>query len=258
MVPRSGSFISWQKNIKMLLLFAGLDCVECNAHFVTWSDGSLRLLIGNEAFDVSEQDGIFCAQGKLSRKLKFMPSSLSSSSHRLLTAQVNSQNRKVNKVKHCSTDVDPEWMMEQMQKAERQKTKANKKNKKVTSNYTSKGRKKRQLSSSFLEDRTDLEFGFKGKEDECSQSHRGIEEVHKGEAEEAFEDSEIVSEGAKSRRKESGGTLKKQYIESDEDSPPRRTTTRRRMAIMCSHYSFGTSKGLRDGEKRLSSTFKTI
>ncbi|KAI3470596.1 hypothetical protein Pfo_027259 [Paulownia fortunei] len=144
--------------------------VESNAHFVTWSDGSLQLLIGNEAFDVSEQDvkemqshlflrhkkGIFCAQGKISRKLKFMPSSLSSSSHRLLTAQVNSQNRKVNKVKHWSTDVDPEWIMEQMQKAERHKTKANKKNKKVTRNYVLKGRKKRQLSSGFLEDRTDV------------------------------------------------------------------------------------------------------
>lgn len=29
--------------------------LESNARFVTWSDGSLQLLIGNESFDVSEQ-----------------------------------------------------------------------------------------------------------------------------------------------------------------------------------------------------------
>ncbi|KAL0386616.1 UNVERIFIED_CONTAM: protein LEO1, partial [Sesamum latifolium] len=30
--------------------------VESNARFVTWSDGSLQLVIGNEAFCISEQD----------------------------------------------------------------------------------------------------------------------------------------------------------------------------------------------------------
>ncbi|KAI3470587.1 hypothetical protein Pfo_027250 [Paulownia fortunei] len=249
--------------------------VESNARFATWSDGSLQLLIGNEAFDVSEQDvkdmqshlflrhrkGIFSAHGQISRKLKFMPSSLSSNIHHMLTAQVNSQNKTVNKVKHCITDVDPEWVMEQKLKDERQKAKANNK-KKVTHKYISKGRKESRLSTGFLKDTIDeerkatqpsasssskstqrpfyfsksekveLEFEHKGKKAECSQSHRGIEEIHKGEAEEAFEDSEIGSENPKARSKESGGTLKKQYIESDEDSPPRRTTTRRRMAIV--------------------------
>ncbi|KAL0415997.1 UNVERIFIED_CONTAM: protein LEO1 [Sesamum latifolium] len=34
----------------------GTTSVESNARFVTWSDGSLQLLIGNEAFCMSEQD----------------------------------------------------------------------------------------------------------------------------------------------------------------------------------------------------------
>ncbi|KAL0342456.1 UNVERIFIED_CONTAM: protein LEO1 [Sesamum calycinum] len=34
----------------------GTTSVESNARFVTWSDGSLQLLIGNEAFCISEQD----------------------------------------------------------------------------------------------------------------------------------------------------------------------------------------------------------
>ncbi|KAK7250957.1 hypothetical protein RIF29_33762 [Crotalaria pallida] len=95
---------------------------ESNARFVRWSDGSLQLLIGNEVLDISVQDaqhdqahlfrrhgkGILQSQGRLLRKMRFMPSSLSSNSHRQLTALVDSRHKKVYKVKNCITDIDPE------------------------------------------------------------------------------------------------------------------------------------------------------
>lgn len=45
-----------------------------------------------------------------------MPSSLTSNSHRLLTALVDSRHKKVYKVKNCFTDIDPEREKEQKEK----------------------------------------------------------------------------------------------------------------------------------------------
>ncbi|KAJ0014589.1 hypothetical protein Pint_21742 [Pistacia integerrima] len=99
-----------------------------NARFVRWSDGSLQLQIGDEAFDVTKQDiedennhlflrhdeqGIIESQGKIQNKLMVMPSSLSSSSHNSLAAHIDSQQQKSPKVKSCPTEIDPEWVMMQ-------------------------------------------------------------------------------------------------------------------------------------------------
>lgn len=48
--------------------------------------------------------------------MRFMPSSLASNSHRLLTALVDSRHKKVYKVKNCITDIDPEREKEQKEK----------------------------------------------------------------------------------------------------------------------------------------------
>lgn len=48
--------------------------------------------------------------------MRFMPSSLTSNSHRLLTALVDSRHKKVYKVKNCFTDIDPEREKEQKEK----------------------------------------------------------------------------------------------------------------------------------------------
>lgn len=48
--------------------------------------------------------------------MKFMPSSLSSKSHRLLTALVDSRNRKIYKVKNVITNKDPEREKEEAEK----------------------------------------------------------------------------------------------------------------------------------------------
>ncbi|KAJ1422298.1 Leo1-like protein [Sesbania bispinosa] len=147
--------------------------VESNARFVRWSDGSLQLLIGNEVLDISVQDaqhdqahlflrhgkGILQSQGRLLRKMRFMPSSLSSNSHRLLTALVDSRHKKVYKVKNCITDIDPEREKEEKEKAESQTIRANvllnRKRDKVNRKYTPTIERRRQLSPGFLEDALD-------------------------------------------------------------------------------------------------------
>nr|GEU29683.1 protein LEO1 homolog isoform X1 [Tanacetum cinerariifolium] len=148
----------------------GTKSYESNARFVRWSDGSLQLLIGNEVLDISTQDaqhdqahlflrhekGILQSQGRILKKMRFMPSSLTSNSHRLLTALVDSRHKKVFRVKKTVTDIDPEREKEQKEKAESQTIRANellsKKREKVTRKYTQTARRERQLSPGFLED----------------------------------------------------------------------------------------------------------
>lgn len=100
----------------------GTISAESNARFVRWSDGSMQLLIGNEVLDISVQNarhdnahlfvrhgkGILQSQGRLQHKMRFMPSSLSSKSHKLLTALVDSRHKKSYKVKNVITNTDPE------------------------------------------------------------------------------------------------------------------------------------------------------
>ncbi|XP_027356537.1 protein LEO1 homolog isoform X3 [Abrus precatorius] len=151
----------------------GTTSYESNARFVRWSDGSLQLLIGNEVLDISVQDaqhdqahlflrhgkGILQSQGRLLKKMRFMPSSLSSNSHRLLTALVDSRHKKVYKVKNCITDIDPEREKEEKEKAESQTIRANvllnRKREKVNRKYTPAVDRRRQLSPGFLEDALD-------------------------------------------------------------------------------------------------------
>lgn len=148
---------------------------ESNARFVRWSDGSLQLLIGNEVLDITVQDaqhdqahlflrhqkGILQSQGRILKKMRFIPSSLSSNSHRLLTALVDSRHKKVYKVKNCVTDIDPEREKEEKEKAESQTIRANlllsRKREKVSRKYTPTVDRRRQLSPGFLEDALDEE-----------------------------------------------------------------------------------------------------
>ncbi|KAL0342458.1 UNVERIFIED_CONTAM: protein LEO1 [Sesamum calycinum] len=126
----------------------GTISIESNARFVEWSDGSQQLLIGNEVLDISKQDaqheqahlflrhgkGILQSQGRILTKMRFMPSSLASNSHRLLTALVDSRHKK----------------------AVNQSIKANellsRRKEKVNRKYTQPIRRERQLSPGFLED----------------------------------------------------------------------------------------------------------
>ncbi|CAL9244445.1 unnamed protein product [Arabidopsis halleri] len=175
----------------------GKTYTESNARFVRWSDGSLQLLIGNEVLDITEQDakqdqnhlfikhekGILQSQGRILKKMRFIPSSLTSNSHRLLTALVESRQKKAFKVKNCVTDIDPEREKEKREKAESQNLKASTKlsqaRDKIKRKY-SLPVERRQLSTGYLEDALD-------EDDETDhygshRSNRGYEEDLEAEA----------------------------------------------------------------------------
>ncbi|XP_051115752.1 protein LEO1 homolog isoform X2 [Andrographis paniculata] len=172
----------------------GTTSIESNARFVEWSDGSWQLQIGNEVLDISKQDaqheqshlflrhgkGILQSQGRICSKMRFMPSSLASNSHRLLTALVDSRHRKVYKVKNCITDIDPEKEKEQREKAANQSIKANelltRKKEKISRKYTQPIRRERQLSPGFLEDALEEEDDQDYYESRRSAARRRFEE----------------------------------------------------------------------------------
>lgn len=65
---------------------------------------------------IGKMQGILQSQGRVLKKMRFMPSSLTSNSHRLLTALVDSRHKKSTRVKKTVTDIDPEREKEQKEK----------------------------------------------------------------------------------------------------------------------------------------------
>uniref|UniRef100_A0ACD5UA01 Uncharacterized protein n=1 Tax=Avena sativa TaxID=4498 RepID=A0ACD5UA01_AVESA len=136
----------------------GSTSVESNARFVKWKDGTMQLLIGNEVLDISvheanhDQSHLFLRSGK---------------SHRLLTALVDSQNKKTVKMQKWFDAKDPERVKQEKEKAEGQNIRAHsllqRKREKVSRKYTQPSRQRRQLSPGFLEDALD--------EDEETDNH---------------------------------------------------------------------------------------
>lgn len=151
----------------------GTTSRESNARFVKWKDGSMQLLIGNEVLDISVHEahhdqshlflrhgkGILQSQGRLLHKMRFMPSSLSSKSHRLLTALVDSQNKKTVKMQKWFETKDPEKAKMERERNQGQTIRAHsilqRKREKVSRKYTQPARPRRQLSPGFLEDALD-------------------------------------------------------------------------------------------------------
>ncbi|XP_038982218.1 protein LEO1 homolog [Phoenix dactylifera] len=146
----------------------GTTSYESNARFVRWEDGSIQLLIGNEVLNISVHDsdhdqthlflrhgkGILQSQGRLPRKMRFMPSSLSSKSHRLLSAIVESRHKKVYKVKSCNSDIYTEREKEEKERVEGQTIRTNvlqKKHEKVNHKYRQTVSRGRLLSPGLLE-----------------------------------------------------------------------------------------------------------
>ncbi|KAH0940222.1 hypothetical protein HID58_007683 [Brassica napus] len=247
---------------------------ESNARFVRWSDGSLQLLIGNEVLDITEQDarqdqnhllvkhekGILQSQGKIMKKMRFIPSSLTSNSHRLLTALVDSRQKKDFKVKNCVTDIDPEREKEKRERMENQNLKASTKlsqaREKVKRKYPLPAAR-RQLSTGIMNAKKSIK-GFTGRSSmtsarptrrqEYSESEREESEYETEEEEEEEERprsrkrvkepedeyEEEEAEGLRGDKDRGGGGRKRKGIESDEEeeSPPRKAPTHRRMAMV--------------------------
>mmetsp|Transcript_5605 Transcript_5605/g.6428 ORF Transcript_5605/g.6428 Transcript_5605/m.6428 type:complete len:459 (-) Transcript_5605:28-1404(-) len=130
----------------------GKPVIESNARFVEWSDGSVQLLIGNQAFDVKKENAktqfLFTSSkdsnsetscldshGIMSSQLMFRPTGLKSSAHRDLAFKVKGRTLKGFKVKETESIKDPEALQEQrakakeerlrMQNRQRQKSKRN-------------------------------------------------------------------------------------------------------------------------------------
>jgi len=110
---------------------------ESNARFVKWSDGSLQLFVGNEGYDVTQQDisqdnnYLFVKQtqlhkchGKLDSKLIFRPTSLGSKTHQKLTETIVQRHRKNKKIKLVTIEKDPEKEKDDQDKAEEGRIKA--------------------------------------------------------------------------------------------------------------------------------------
>ncbi|KAI4984939.1 hypothetical protein ZWY2020_017569 [Hordeum vulgare] len=109
----------------------GTKSLESNARFVQWKDGSMQLLIGDVALDVSVEEstqhthlfrkngkGLLQSQGRLLQKMRIMPPGSSSSSHSSLTAPVDSQNKKTIEVQTWYDKKDPERMKQERERDE--------------------------------------------------------------------------------------------------------------------------------------------
>ncbi|KAG1347810.1 protein LEO1 [Cocos nucifera] len=114
----------------------------------------LDCAIWRMSFSKAEK-GILQSQGRLLRKIRFMPSSLSSKSHRLLSALIESRNKKVYKVKSCDTDIYQERDKEEKERVEAQTIRTNvllqKKHEKVNHKYVGTVKTGRLLPPGFLE-----------------------------------------------------------------------------------------------------------
>eukprot|EP00850_Spirogloea_muscicola_P021644 SM000256S08698 [mRNA] locus=s256:77011:79782:- [translate_table: standard] len=137
-VLRIGCFRQWLTLLRFLA-----NQLESTARFVRWSDGSLQLLLGKEVLATSIQDrcwlrltlsiaeeekqvagsgSVVQAQGRLLRRMKFMPSTLNSASHKLLTAMVDTKYKKMTRVmKFTNPGVDPEKEKHQREKEAEQR-----------------------------------------------------------------------------------------------------------------------------------------
>ena len=114
------NIIRWRKVIDPE---TGEEKVESNARMVKWSDGSWQLLIGSEAFNVTETDlgdrneylfarhpgaGLIQGQKKISSKLAFTPANLNSATHRQLTRAIDTRHVKTKQTQKFIAVTDPE------------------------------------------------------------------------------------------------------------------------------------------------------
>ncbi|XP_044399184.1 protein LEO1 homolog isoform X3 [Triticum aestivum] len=150
----------------------GTESLESNARFVQWKDGSMQLLIGHVALDVSIEEssqhthlfrkngkGLLQSQGRLLQKMRIMPPESSSRSHSSLTAPVDSQNEKTIKVQTWYDKKYPERMKQERERAEEKNIQARsilrKKKEKVNHKYTQSHKGKQKLTSGFFDEALD-------------------------------------------------------------------------------------------------------
>lgn len=106
---------------------------ESNARIIKWSDGSIQLKVGNEFFDISQQDmsdahvhlfarlnEVIYGQGKFTQKMTFKPHSILSIAHKKLANTFAEKTSRKRKTRLTLVLKDPE--ADQKQKEEQMKT----------------------------------------------------------------------------------------------------------------------------------------
>eukprot|EP00963_Diacronema_lutheri_P006790 scaffold598_cov318-Pavlova_lutheri.AAC.28 len=174
---RGHNVVRWRKRVQE----DGKECVETNAKFVRWSDGSLQLFLGEDVLDVVQQDigrdhrhlyvrhpeSLIQAQAKMNTRLVFHPSSLMSKSHKRLTAALGKRHGKVSKVVRMDELNDPEKQKEEWERAEekriRERENMQKKQERQMRKYERYGRSRpryepRGLTADFLEEDDEMEY----------------------------------------------------------------------------------------------------
>jgi len=112
------------------------DVRESNARVITWSDGSMHLMLGNETLDMTMHDlaaehlylyarqpGFLHSQGRLNKKVVIRPASLDNKFHQKLSMSLAERNQKISKVKLVTTITDPEQEKAAKEKLEEERIK---------------------------------------------------------------------------------------------------------------------------------------
>lgn len=116
--------------------------MQSNAHIVEWEDGKRSLMLGDECFDIATkpngsndhsyllahqtESGALESQTEFTHQMHFMPSGLTSDTHRHLTAQIAHHGVRKNKTKMFFTEKDPEQMKHELETQEQERLKAQK------------------------------------------------------------------------------------------------------------------------------------
>ncbi|KAI8923352.1 Leo1-like protein-domain-containing protein [Entophlyctis helioformis] len=117
------------------------EAKDSNARLVRWSDNTFSLLLGDELFEVAENDlpdqhqylavdhpreGFLQTRAKFNRVMSFRPHSTQSLTHKKLTMAIASKHKKIGRTKLFTTTEDPEKQKAQYEKAENERHKARK------------------------------------------------------------------------------------------------------------------------------------
>ncbi|GJN10526.1 hypothetical protein PR202_ga28625 [Eleusine coracana subsp. coracana] len=253
----------------------GTKSCESNARIVKWKDGSMQLLIGNEVLDISVQEahhdqshlflrtgkGILQSQGRLLKKMRFMPSSLSSKSHRLLTALVDSQNKKTVKMQKWFETKDPEKVKQENEREEEPDNHYSSRRmpprRQFEDEFEAEARAERRVflaNHPFLllvlrdgnvdeyseSEREESEYETEGEDIEHSPPRGRGDELDEDDYEEDVEEAppsdEEMEQAPKRRRESGGGSHRREDLGSDDDddSPPRKqqAVQHRRKAVV--------------------------
>eukprot|EP00033_Pygsuia_biforma_P004671 GCRY01005121.1.p1 GENE.GCRY01005121.1~~GCRY01005121.1.p1 ORF type:complete len:367 (-),score=96.12 GCRY01005121.1:87-1187(-) len=126
--------IRWRDNIN-----SNGDLIrESNANFVTWSDGSVHLVIGNEYYAVNthsipkgqhflyarNSEGVIECHGAIDAKMVVRPTSMQNVAHRQLTRTIQERHRKTSKMKRLITNEDPLALKQQKERDEEERIRA--------------------------------------------------------------------------------------------------------------------------------------